>query len=195
MKTPYANKPAFTIVELLIVIVVIGILATISIIAYNGITQKAKNTAIINAASQSLRMIEAYIAVKGAYPSKGSACITVDSGCQTDLTSDSTVSSSPTFNTNMATVGILPRGVPVQDARWYGVTYSYSDGTTFDGISQPAVLRYYLLGKEQQCGIPMVMKRTGVTGVLVTSTDGFTSYNAGSNKTECVVSIPGPAHS
>lgn len=36
----------FTIVELLIVIVVIAILATISIVAYNGIQQRAKATAL-----------------------------------------------------------------------------------------------------------------------------------------------------
>jgi prepilin-type N-terminal cleavage/methylation domain-containing protein len=46
MKTPYAKQPAFTIVELLIVIVVIGILATISIIAYTGIQQSARKAKI-----------------------------------------------------------------------------------------------------------------------------------------------------
>jgi len=35
------RETGFTIVELLIVIVVIGILAAITIVAYNGITQKA----------------------------------------------------------------------------------------------------------------------------------------------------------
>lgn len=38
----------FTIVELLIVIVVIGILAAITIVAYNGITARAHNTAIVS---------------------------------------------------------------------------------------------------------------------------------------------------
>ena len=36
----------FTIVELLIVIVVIAILAAISIVAYNGIQQRARETAM-----------------------------------------------------------------------------------------------------------------------------------------------------
>ena len=38
------NKKGFTIVELLIVIVVIGILATLVITAYSGIQQKARNS-------------------------------------------------------------------------------------------------------------------------------------------------------
>lgn len=40
------NKNGFTIVELLIVIVVIGILAAITLVAYNGIQARANDTAI-----------------------------------------------------------------------------------------------------------------------------------------------------
>lgn len=38
------NKPGFTIVELLIVIVVIGILAAIVIVAYNGVQTRARDS-------------------------------------------------------------------------------------------------------------------------------------------------------
>ena len=40
---PWAKQTGFTIVELLIVIVVIGILAAITIVAYNGIQQKGRD--------------------------------------------------------------------------------------------------------------------------------------------------------
>lgn len=48
----------FTIVELLIVVVVIAILAAITIVAYNGITQRAGDAAVQSAASQGLKKLE-----------------------------------------------------------------------------------------------------------------------------------------
>jgi len=199
MKTPYAKQPAFTIVELLIVIVVIGILATISIIAYNGITQKAKNTATINAASQSLKMIQSYIAMNGDYPYKSDltgtryVCITSDSECSSSSTSDTKASTNATFNSNMATIGTLPKSVPTEGSRWYGILYAYDRDAFFNDESSPAWLRYYLLGTNQQCGIPGVMRLT--TGASFTSsTNGYSSISSDLGKTVCFISISGPAH-
>jgi prepilin-type N-terminal cleavage/methylation domain-containing protein len=50
----------FTIVELLIVIVIIGILAAIVIVAYNGITQRANTASAQTAAKSAISKIEAY---------------------------------------------------------------------------------------------------------------------------------------
>ena len=58
----------FTIVELLIVIVVIGILAAITIVAYNGVTARANTTNAKAAAALVLKKSEAFYAEKGAYP-------------------------------------------------------------------------------------------------------------------------------
>jgi prepilin-type N-terminal cleavage/methylation domain-containing protein len=42
------QQPGFTIVELLIVIVIIGILAAITIVAYNGIQDRARTSALVS---------------------------------------------------------------------------------------------------------------------------------------------------
>ena len=63
------NK-GFTIVELLIVIVIIAILAAITIVAYNGITNRANQSSAKAAANSAIKKIEAYNseALAGTYP-------------------------------------------------------------------------------------------------------------------------------
>ncbi|HWT55423.1 MAG TPA: type II secretion system protein [Candidatus Microsaccharimonas sp.] len=63
------QSKGFTIVELLIVIVVIGILAGLVITTYNGIQQKARNTERTTDLKTFQSQLEAYYANKGFYPS------------------------------------------------------------------------------------------------------------------------------
>lgn len=58
----------FTIVELLIVIVVIGILAAITVVAYNGVTARAENQKTVTAVASYSRAMYAYSATNGTYP-------------------------------------------------------------------------------------------------------------------------------
>ena len=62
------QERGFTIVELLIVIVVIGILAGITIVAYSGITNRANQSKIVGNASAVQSVAEAFNADKGYYP-------------------------------------------------------------------------------------------------------------------------------
>ncbi|MFZ1242583.1 MAG: prepilin-type N-terminal cleavage/methylation domain-containing protein [Candidatus Saccharimonas sp.] len=71
-QTYYSNNHGFTIVELLIVIVVIAILAAISIVAYNGIQDRAKNIRVQSDIKQVATLIEMYYTQEGTYPSTGS---------------------------------------------------------------------------------------------------------------------------
>lgn len=58
----------FTIVELLIVIVIIGILAAIVVVAYNGITSNARDTQLLARGKEIVKAIERYYVDKGYYP-------------------------------------------------------------------------------------------------------------------------------
>ena len=62
------QQSGFTIVELLIVIVVIGILATITIVSFSGVQVKARDTVRINDLKTIQRYVEAYNAMNGSYP-------------------------------------------------------------------------------------------------------------------------------
>lgn len=64
----YKSNRGFTIVELLIVIVVIAILATISIMAYNGVQARTNNTAAATSAENVAKKIELYNAANSSYP-------------------------------------------------------------------------------------------------------------------------------
>jgi prepilin-type N-terminal cleavage/methylation domain-containing protein len=55
-----ATQKGFTIVELLIVIVVIGILAAITIVAYNGIQDRARVSSVSSALSQAAKKLAVY---------------------------------------------------------------------------------------------------------------------------------------
>ena len=61
-------KQAFTIVELLIVVVVIAILAAITIVSYNGITTQAKEATLRSNLSTIAKKVEMIKTHEGAYP-------------------------------------------------------------------------------------------------------------------------------
>lgn len=68
VKNSYKKYDGFTIVELLIVIVVIGILAAIVIVAFNGVQARARTTQRISDIQSIQKLILAYHAVHGKYP-------------------------------------------------------------------------------------------------------------------------------
>jgi general secretion pathway protein G len=70
MKTT-SKQRGFTIVELLIVIVVIGILAALVITTFSGIQQKARDTERQTDIKAIYSQIEAYYAQNGKYPALG----------------------------------------------------------------------------------------------------------------------------
>ena len=62
------KSPAFTIVELLVVIVVIGILAAISIVSYIGTTDKARQASLQSDLYNSSKQLNVYFSENGTFP-------------------------------------------------------------------------------------------------------------------------------
>lgn len=68
IKRKSQNERGFTIVELLIVVVVIAILAAITIVSYNGITNRANQSAAKSTAATAQKKVELYQSENGRYP-------------------------------------------------------------------------------------------------------------------------------
>ena len=187
MLMPTKPRPrGFTIVELLIVVVIIAILAAITLVTYSGIQQRATNAAIVDAASKSVRLVQAYIAANSNYPLSASVCVTVDTGC--NIPTIGAVSGNTTFNTNMATVGSLPKSVPAKGATNFGVTYTFSPGRTVNGSTFPVMVDYFLDGASQQCGLSNIIVYTGTGEAWTTTSSGYTD-NSMTDKTRCRISV------
>ena len=80
-KSTLRSQNGFTIIELLVVIVVIGILAAITIVSYTGVTTRASTASAQSSAQSVVQKTEIYNAETGHYPY-----------ASTDLTTDSTKS-------------------------------------------------------------------------------------------------------
>jgi len=62
------KQSGFTIVELLIVVVVIAILAAITIVAYTGIQNRAKDSAASALGNNLIKKVESYYTINSQYP-------------------------------------------------------------------------------------------------------------------------------
>jgi len=121
---PWAKQKGFTIVELLIVIVVIAILAAISIVAYNGIQQRGRDSVRTSGIRSLQKVIEIYKIDTGSYPQAINGGTPIADGSGSALSNLSTA----------LVPGYIP-SIPTDPKP--GVTYSY--------VRQDALGRYAIL--------------------------------------------------
>lgn len=143
----------FTIVELLIVIVIIAILAAITMVAYNGITRRANNTATIAAAKNVVDVTQSYYTAYGNFPAFN-RCATQDNDC-TDSRAAAVSGSNTALVTELAKIGTLPNSAKAKTSTGtYGIHYIYSNASAPSfAYDYPVRIEYYLQGGSQDCGL------------------------------------------
>lgn len=208
----YKRFGGFTIVELMIVVVVIAILASISVVAYTGIQQRAINSKTISTASSYNRALAVYLAANGSYPpmpqygTYDSICLGVgyrdtDGDGQPDCGDSSYPSTShQPFNDGLAEligeIGALdnPLPTPYQPGSTFtGIIMIRSDNFTIDGENNPYYMKYVLSGANQSCQLTTVQEVSGSQPypTMRSSTRGY-SWSDGTT-TMCVVPLPNPS--
>lgn len=205
MKTRGHN--GFTIVELLIVIVVIGILAAITIVAFNGVQQRANNAAKFQAAANYEKSIQLYATQNGSFPPMGGGSVCLGQGYTirgsdtvgTCGGSDYTTEEDVTFNTALKTVlSRIPdannKVVRKADGTTFvGVTLTNWDGFRVNGQPNPYILQFVLEGQNQDCNVPGVVEMIDEewANFRPATTQKFTFSDPVS--TTCVVALPSPS--
>ena len=144
------KQRGFTIVELLIVIVVIVILAAISIVAYNGIQERARNTKTVSAAKDAIKLLQVYKVINDNYPTSGIyyACIGeyANDVCQYASPGNIEVAEQAAFKTAIATVGTMPQ--PDDQMAPSGGTRTAAGAMYLANI---LTIQYYLSGNNKTC--------------------------------------------
>jgi prepilin-type N-terminal cleavage/methylation domain-containing protein len=180
-------RSGFTLVELLIVIVIIAILAAITLVAYNGIQQRANNSAINTAGNQAIEAYMGYITGGGSSPitTNGWYCMT-----QTCMWGGTSRTINTTLSTALNTFSTLPSSTPSGSSTQNGLIFSYSNLRTLDGNAAPVLIIYYLQGNNITCagGAGTLSDYANGGGAMATATTPY-SMNSG-NTTMCAYSLP-----
>lgn len=187
MRIRYRNRQGFTIVELLIVVVVIGILAAIVIVAYNGITTQAENTKTVQGVAQYVRGLQIYVTQNGHYPIEdgypclgphpGTSCGRITNGSSDYCLGSGTTVSGADFDTEMKTV--FNGNVPVLSTQQMSCGTVKAHGAYYlpnDSNGGSTARIYYFLKGNQPCN--------GVGGV-----DTFVK-NQLDDTTQCRITLP-----
>lgn len=160
------SSPGFTLVELLIVIVVVGVLAAITVVAFNGVSARSRNVRTIAVVQSYRKAIVAYRTLNNTYPpvNAGRACLGAgysdangdgsgDCGETANLASEdaSFFNALKVIIANQPTVNSARVNMPYQTSTFTGAAIYNWSGFKVDNISNPYYLMYVLEGDRTDC--------------------------------------------
>lgn len=192
------SNRGFTIVELLIVIVIIGILASLVIIAYNGIQDRANNTQTESAVNAWRKALIQYATDNGSYPIASNACFN-----ETNLTNCwPTATASAVLNNAirpyLGNKNPLPASSPQQISNSWGPYrvgggLYYNPAATLDGVAYPYYVAYNLKGLVK-CNMSGLLSMTAwPVFQSTTPASGRTTQDGSGNITFCIAALPNPS--
>lgn len=176
----------FTIVELIITIVVIGILASISVVIYQGLREQAQSTAVISQSREIIKGLKIWESKERAVPTT-SSCITpknyTNATCPSAFWWGVDVSNDQTFQNKLLSYSGLSdfKNSPYGDnaplgSSWYHSNYFGHNRSVYS----------YFVGPNSDCGLPDVLSGPG-PGEL--SLEGADYTNRNSNRTVCMIEV------
>lgn len=179
MQRPRVSQIGFTLVELLIVIVVIAILAAISIVAYNGIQERAMHARIDAAIDSYSKAFELYYVTNDNYPDTGSGCLGGPNDYPSEgdfaanecivASSGASTSLSPALNQALFASSSPPNASLPPVSVSYGPSLQYQYRGVWVSSQESGYEFQYWLRGNKQC------------------TKGSTTYNAAANATRCII--------
>jgi prepilin-type N-terminal cleavage/methylation domain-containing protein len=193
----YKSLQGFTIVELLIVIVVIGVLAAIIIVAYNGVQARASATAVESQVEQYRNGLIQYATVNGAYPREAeSFCLgAVDNypdGCYAGSTTDSaTEAKLRTVLSSLPLVDASCKQMGSETCR-RNMPFIYQSGALLDGVSHSYYIMYFL-DQAQDCKLSGNVGGTWENYTSTPNASGYFERDSSTGVTMCAVSLPDPS--
>jgi prepilin-type N-terminal cleavage/methylation domain-containing protein len=203
MKKHKQNKFGFTIVELLIVIVVIAILAAISIVAYNGIQNRAKSTALSQMVHSYVKVFELYKVDNGQFPeafgpSAKGFCVGIgypnlDGDAFGDCISNYDYpnfdyNEDPAFNNSIkpyanSIPAVNKDGFISGGNNFNGLIYLYDPNIQIDGVwGARSMLFYYLPGQNQDCQYSVVRYVGNPSGAPTPGNSNYLFSTTNSNR-------------
>lgn len=135
------KRRGFTIVELLIIIVVIAILAAITVVAYNGVQQRGRDSERTADVQAIVKALELYYVDNGNYPA-GSGSTTINNSWSTtaDASWSNLITALRPYNVQ---IGSDPISTPNTNVQNTGYNYAYFAGSYCGVINRQVFILVY----------------------------------------------------